>query len=404
MNAQRIRRLFAAGVAVLLGAATGASGATDEGGIPLGPVLLHPELTLSLTHDDNVTLASDGGTDDWYTVIAPGLRLVLPVARFRLQAEGGLEARTYAELEEENATNWYVGAAAGARFPGGLDFEVSERYEEEYLVASQEYGPGETSTLNTLRATAGYRVRDALRLQVGAGRTDYEYELSRDRDRVETALRGDAFWRLRSRTSAIVGAGVTRFAYDENQACDNEETRLALGLAWEATSRSTGLLEVGYEWKRYEREDRERGIEDGDYFVVLVQARHDFTSRTAAQLELSRGSDESDFVGNPYYLRSEAAAGLSHRFTTKIHGQASLRYGVDEYPHAVTYDNPYDPGHGPESGERTDRTLEGRVAVGFDATRWLTLEAAWETERRTSNFETFEYVANRVILSALAAF
>jgi hypothetical protein len=326
------------------------------------------------------------------------------VQRLRLEVEGGLEARTYDTLEAENATDWFVGAAAGANFPGGLDFRLSARHDEEYLTTSQEFGAGETSTLDTLAATVGYRVRDALRLEAGARRVGYEYERSLDRERVETALQGDVYWRFRPRTSAFLEGTVTDFDYDWSVALDNRETAVALGLAWEATSRSTALLKAGYEWKVYDAENPAIGAEDGEYFVLAAAARHEFTGRTRMELGVSRGSYESDFAGNPYYLETACSAGLWQRFTTKIGGRASLRYAVDEYPNAVAYDNPYDPADAPETDERTDRTLEAEAALGFDATRWLTLEAGATWERRTSSFATFAYDDTRLWASARAAF
>jgi hypothetical protein len=393
----------AALVVIFLGAAPAAA-ATEAGGIPLGPLLGFPALLVSLTHDDNVYLAADGEQEDWFTTVAPTLRLEFPVQRLRFEVEGGVEARTYDRLEAENATDWFVGAAAGADFPGGLDFRLSGRHDEEYLTTSQEFGAGETSTLNTLAATVGYRVRDALRLEAGARSVEYDYERSLDRERVETSLRGDVFWRFQPRTSAFLEGTVTNFDYDSNVAVDNRETAVALGLTWEATSRSTALVKAGYEWKRYDATNPAIGAEDGEYFVLAAGGRHEFTRRTALELGLSRGTYESDFAGNPYYLQTAFSAGLTQRFTTKVGGRASVRYTLDGYPNAVTYDNPYDPVHGVESGERKDHTLEAEAALGFDATRWLTLEAGATWERRTSSFATFEYDDTRLWASARAAF
>jgi hypothetical protein len=390
--------------AVLLTVGAGAPALAQEGGLPLGPALVFPRLAVTVTHDDNIYLTSDNATSDWITTVAPALRLTLPVRRFLLEAEGGVESVTYADHGGEDATNWFVGGALGAVFPGGLDFKVSGRYAEEYLSTSQEFGPGEDSKRSTLAATAGYRVRDALRFELGARSEAYGYDRSHDLERTERTLQADCFWRLRPRTSAFVEGAVTDFDYDGNSAQDGSAVMAALGVTWEATSRSAASAKVGYEWKRYDDEDPALGTEDGDYAVVSVGARHDFTRRTAVELGLARGSHESDFADNPYYLRTALSAGLTQRFTAKIYGRAALNYDLDDYPNDVTYRNPYDPGHGPESGERSDRTFGASVALGYEATRWLTLEAGWRGERRDSNFDTFEYEDNQLWLRGRAAF
>ncbi len=384
--------------------AAGAGPAAAAGGIQLGPTLLFPSVTVTATHDDNIGLTSSEQESDWITTVSPALRLALPVRRFFLECEGGLDVLTYQDNDEEDATNWFVGAAVGAEFPGGLSFKVSDRHTQRYLVSSQEYGPGEDSSLNALRAAVGFAIRDALRLEFVGLRNDYAYDLSEDRERVESSVAADLYWKFRPRTSALVELGWSDYAYDSNEAQDNAATEVALGVTWDVTARSTGFAKAGYQWKRYSDENPALGIEDGDYFTVSAGVRHTFTRRTAAELELSRSSRESDFPENPYFLSTALSAGISQRFTAKIYGRAAVRWTRDDYPNETTYVNPYDPAAGFGSGERTDDTLGGSLAVGFDVTRWLSLEAGVSAVQRDSSFDTFEYDATRVSLSAKAAF
>ena len=90
--------------------------------------------------------------------------------------------------------------------------------------------------------------------------------------------------------------------------------------------------------------------------------------------------------------------------TPKTFFRLSASYTNDDYPNATSYDNPYDPRSGLQSGTRTDTTLIAGVSLGFDMTRWLALELGYEGEWRNSTFDTFDYNANRVTLSAKAAF
>jgi hypothetical protein len=139
-------------------------------------------------------------------------------------------------------------------------------------------------------------------------------------------------------------------------------------------------------------------------FSLSAGLRHSFTSRTLAQLDFARSSQESDFPDNPYYLRTALDVGVSQRFTTKLYGRAAVQVSLDSYPNETSYENPYDPAGTVESGKRSDGVVEARLAVGFDATRWLALELAGGVQRRSSNFDTFDYDATRVSLSAKAAF
>lgn len=392
---------FLAGLALLAAAAGSASAAE---GMQLGPTLFFPAVTVTETHNDNIALTSSGQRSDWVTTVAPSLRLAVPVRRFFLEVEGGLEFVSYQDHDDENSTNWFAGGAVGGDFPGGLNFKVSDRHAQRYLVSSQEYGPGEDSSLNTLTASVGYKIREVLRLELTGTRSAYAYDDSTDRERVENAAAADLYWKFLPHTSALVEVGYHDYAYDSNEAQDNTAASVAAGLSWDVTARSTGFAKAGYEWKSYAEEDAARGTEDGQYFTLSAGVRHQFTRRTAAELEVSRGSKESDFPENPYFLRTAFSAGLSQRFTAKLYGRIAARWSRDEYPNETSYRNPFDPEAGPQSGERDDKALGGSLTLGFDVTRWLALEAGVAAEQRTSNFETFEYDATRFTVSAKAAF
>lgn len=391
-----------AGSLLLLAPAAQTLAAGD--GIQAGPTLLFPTLTVTETYDDNIGLTSRDEQDDMITSVAPAMRMVLPVRRFYLEAEGGLDFRSYADFDDENSTNWFVGASGGAEFPGGLSFKVGDTHAERWLPSSQEYGPGEDTSLNTLRATAAFAVRNALRLEAAWTRAEYTFDLSTRRERVENNVQADLYWKFRPRLSAILEAGFSDYAYDSNTAQDGTATQLALGLSWDVTAKSTGFAKAGYQWKSYEDENPAGGIEDDGYYTVSAGLRHAFTNRTTAQVDVERSSHESDFSGNPYYLRTAIDVSASQRFTAKVYGRAGVRYAHDAYPNETSYDNPFDPADRIESEKRTDDWVEGRLALGFDVTRWLALELGYALAQRASNFDTFDHDVNRVSLSAKAAF
>lgn len=374
-------------------------------GIKQGPTMVFPTLSVTETYNDNIGLSSGNEESDWVTSVAPAIRLVLPVQRFFLEAEGGLDFRRYVDNDDENGTDWSVGAAAGADFPGGLSFKVGDKHTARHLVGSQEYGPGEDHSQNTLRATVAYTVSEALRLELTGLRMAYTYDRSLSRERVESSLQTGASWKFQPSLSAVFEAAYTGYAYDSNTVQDGSAIQFALGLSWAITAKSTGFAKAGYQIKQYDDENAAAGIENVNYLTASAGLRHFFTSKTLVQVDLLRASQESDFPENPYYLRTAVGASFSQRFTSKIYGRAGLRYSGDDYPNEVTYTNPYDTtGTSPQTGKRSDGTLSGNLAVGFDVTRWLSVELAYGYDQRSSNVDTFDYNATQVSLSAKAAF
>lgn len=378
--------------------------AAADGGFPLGPAQVFPTLIVTETYDVNYGLISEETERDWVTSISPGLRLVLPVRRFQLGAQAGVDVVRYSANDGENNTQWFVGASAGAEFPGGLSFKVGDTHTHRYLVTSLEFGAGEESTLNKLEGTVSYTTHRGFQLELSGLRSTYAFDRSAGLERAESTVRAALYAKFRPSISVGLEGSSTEYSYESNDVQDGSAMQVALGLVWEITGKSTGFANAGYQWKRYDREDQSLGTEAAGYYTLTAGLRHSLISRTAVQVDLTRASQESGFLGNPYFIRTALRATIAHRFTTKLYARAGLLYGDDEYPHRVTYTNPYDPGSRTQTGTRTDTTIGGNLAVGFDYSRWLTLELAYADERRTSAFDTFEYEAGRVSLSAKAAF
>lgn len=398
------KTLLGIATAACLLAATAAGARAAGDGLGLGPVRMFPALGVTETYEDNVFLTSPGEETDWVTTISPALRFVLPVRRFLLELGGQVDIVRHADFDDEDATNWSVHASLGADFPGGLSFEVTEDYRDRYLIGTQEYGPGEDSVHATTGAKVGYNIRDAFRVELAWHSNLYLFDASANRERTENAYQAGLFWRFRPRVSALAEFAWADYAYDSNLNQDNTATQAALGVTWDFTTRSTGTAKVGYQWKRYADEDEALGTENTSSYVVAVGLRHTLTRRTSADLDLSRSFQESDFPGNPYFVQTEAKAGVTQRFTYKVRGSASVGFRRAEYPKDTTYVNPFDAGNQTIRGERTDNILTGRLSAGYAFRDWLDFEVAWSHARRASNFDTFEYTANQVSLGVRAAF
>jgi len=415
----RLVSVLAAWIVATAPAAVALAAAGD--GIRLGPTLLLPVLSVDALYDSNIHLVSEDPDGGWVTTLAPSLNVVLPIRRFFLTAEGGLEFKQYSGIDQDDYTDWFVGGAVGADFPGGLSFKVDDRQTNRFLVGSQEFGVdlaatsptsaqdylinGEDYQVNTLNAMAAYAIRDALKVEISGTRSDLRYSVSDRRQRVETTVRGDLFWRFRPKTSAFVEGSYADYAYDTNLDQDNNALQVALGLIWDVTEKSSGTLKGGYQWKRYADADPTRGIEDGSYYTVSVGVKHAFTPRTVFNLDLLRASQESDYPRNPYFLRNTVDVSLMQRLTPKFYGRVSARYGVEDYPNEVSFVNPFDPTGTPaETGVREDTGYAWSASLGYDLTRWLSFKVEYGSVRRNSSFDTFDYDVNRLSLGAKAAF
>ena len=78
-------------------------------------------LSVTGTYDDNFYLTSDNPESGWETTISPSLRLMLPVQRFYLNAEGGLDYSHRATSASRRRTTRTGSSAARSApiFPAG---------------------------------------------------------------------------------------------------------------------------------------------------------------------------------------------------------------------------------------------------------------------------------------------
>ena len=320
------------------------------------------------------TSPADGEQEDWFTTVAPALRLELPVQRLRLDVRGRPRGAHLRQTRGGERHRLVRGRRGGRELPGraGLQVERAPRRGVPHHVPGvRRRGDQHAEHPRGRPSATGCATRCASRRARGASST------------ITSAASTGSGWRPRCRGTCSGGSvpAPRRSSRGPSRTSTTTGTsrwttgrpHVALGLAWEATSRSTALVKAGYEWKRYDAETRRSGPRTAN---TSSSPRAPATSSRAARGSSSAspaGRTSRTSPGTPTTSQTACSAGLRQRFTTKIDGRASLRYAVDEYPNAVAYDNPYDPVDVVESGERTDRTLEAEAALGFDATRWLTL-------------------------------
>ena len=249
-----------------------------------------------------------------------------------------------------------------------------------------------------------YAIRNALRLELSGIRSELYYSVSDRRRRVESTVQADVYWKFRPTISGLLEGSYEDFGYDSNTAQNNTATQAALGLLWDVTAKSTGSAKLGYQWKSYGNQDPTIGTENSGYYTVALGLKHFFTPRTVLGIDISHASQESDFPDNPYFLRTAVDANLSMRLTSKTYARARAGYSYDEYPNEASFVNPFDKNAKVETDVRKETTFSCGVTLGFDVTRWLSLELEYGYGNRDSSFDTFDYEVNQVSLSAKAAF
>ncbi len=397
--------------------------ALAAGNIKVGGLRVYPYLTFEETYDSNIYLLSDQEVDSWISRLKPELLLALPMDDFNLEVGGWVKWNWYhgdeqvilsrgtatssgvilpgtpivLDPSDQDSTDWGISGSFEGAFPGGLSFLVRDAYSQKWLVATQEFGPGEDLKLNELRGNLGFDIADRFRVDLDYYNNNFDFELNVERDRVENIFAATLYWHFKPKTSLLLEVDYGDFNYDnlDFQGFDrsNYAVQIFGGVTWRVTGKSTGEFKGGYQVKRY---DDDTFQPDGEYGVVEGIARHYFTSRTNIQLALSRGTVEAYSFENPYYVSNRLYGELNQKFTAKLYGRVSAEYMDHDYPNDTTVLG--------VTKSRNDDIVALGLAAGFDIRRWLNLELRYDYEDRNSNFFIYEYSVNQFTFAARGAF
>jgi hypothetical protein len=157
-----------------------------------------------------------------------------------------------------------------------------------------------------------------------------------------------------------------------------------LGLRGDLTAKLSSTFYGGYLWRVADHASQPGW--NGFSFGGDVTYRP--TERTTITLAAERRPQESTFLTTPFYVTSNATVTAQHQLLPKLSVGARIGGGVNDYATKQTVD------------EVTDWRGDWFLAVGLQADYsiqpWLRLGFEYLRTSRGSNFDTFDYVDNRI--------
>lgn len=385
---------------------------------------VHPFLTITEYYTDNLFNTDSNKESEFYTVFSPGVWFALPASRqpfLRLNtlntAPGGLDVsrlnmeyerrlqayalyradiREYGEHSEENRVDHRGEALLRYNFRGGLSLQIDDIYEKNQDPYST--GAAQERELDQFQSNLAHLQIDYAigpRLQI---RGDYSYYLldysdvrNAFRERDDNAFALSLFYRLLPKTSAILLYEHIDIDYDWDILIDSKESHYYAGFEWDMTAKSRGRFMLGYGEKDFSAgNDSNEGELLGE-----IQLDHRFSRKTAAFLQATRKTNESDIEGVAYIVTHRVQLGLRHRMTARLRGSCDFFYLRDSYQGTITIDN--------LQGDRVDDYYGAGLAVAYAPLRWLNLTLGYRYRDRSSNFTQYDYQSNTVYLTLAAA-
>jgi hypothetical protein len=385
---------------------------------------IHGFLSVAEQWTDNLFYTSDDTESDFVTFVSPGIRLSLPGTKEELltvagstTAPGGMsfgrmnvgggrsfqaylsytpEFEFYAENKDEDITTHLANGLLSWRLRSGLALELIDQF----TVGYQEYDEGlsisrDGYTSNLVAFDVLYPVGSKLDLRVDFQNYQIAYDATEDadRDRTDRNLSTYVFYKVRSKSSVFVQYQQIDIEYDldSGKIDDSVDQQWFGGFHWDLTAKSSGAVKIGNGEKKFD----DPALGSMSDFVFEAQIKHNFTPKTAASLMGYRRQEETTIKTIDYTLTQFVGLNLAQKMTYRIQATLDLDYTLKEYKGGVVITG--------DARQRDDQTYSVTAGLNYAPRGWLSFGLEYGYQERDSNFNAFDYTANRVLLRITGA-
>ena len=366
-----------------------------DGGIRLGPVIVHPGVSVSETYTDNYFLEpEDQERSDWITTLTPHLDVILPFRRHSFEINYHSDIFRNAKRGEYDIEHHYAGGTLTLDFPGGLIVKAGHQF------AAQSNPPTFLGDVfkkfqrHRSSLEAEYRFSDRYSVGMAYAHTIRRFDRTvfEDDDYDQDSLALDIYYKILPKTSMFVEGGWDFTRYPERGPISNDSNRYRvwMGLRTNATAKIVGILKGGWTYKVWDDEDAGDNI---SMFGMEGDLYYDITPRTRMSLVMFRRVNDTSTTTteNVAYGTSYTVTGGSFRLRQSIGKRLSV-FGLAGAELAKYNEE------GAVGKRREDTKLYASVGGDYRLWQWLTLGFNYRYTNNDSNFNTEDFVENRVMM------
>ena len=371
-------------------------GAVDrDRGIHLGPVIVHPGVSVSETYTDNYFLEPENDErSDWITTLTPYLDVIVPFRRHSFEVSYHSDIFRNAKRSQYDIEHHYVGGKLTLDFPGGLIVNAEHQYA---AMSNPPVALGDVyKKFQRHRSSfdAEYRFSDRYTVGMAYAHTMRRFDRTvfneDDYDQDSVAL--DIYYRILPKTSMFIEGGWDYTRYPERGPISNDSDRYRvwMGMRTNATAKIVGVLKGGWTYKDWK--DKAAG-DNISTFGMEGDLYYDITPRTRMSLVMFRRVEDTSrtTTENLAYGTSYTLSGGSFRLRQSI-GQRLSVFGLAGAEYAKYNEA------GLFGKRREDTKLYAGVGGDYRLWRWLTLGFNYRYTDNDSNFNSEDYKENRVMM------
>lgn len=362
------------------------------GVLRLGPMAIHPYLTLSEAYSDNVFFVKEGKAHDFITTLAPGVYLELPVRAHTLSLNANMAYTAYEKYSSQDTVDYSVSGKGNFELGSLFNLKLSDTYMHSHEPASSSAtGVIEKFDNNAATASLTYLLANVSKVRLEYTMNNWSYETEKFRSRAEDLVSAYIYYRIMPKTSVFLEYDFKDVSfYDKSNGLDNKVESGFLGFTWEPSVKSSVTIKGGYLWKDFDLSSQG----SVNTWTASVDANYHFSDFTSIKLIASRNVNESAILGTTYYITTGLSGELTQKFLERLLGVARGSYWVDKYSNSIVG----------QAEARKDKTASAGLGVRYFLLRWLESDLDYNHANKISNVSGINYTENREMLSVKAAF
>ena len=352
-------------------------------GVELGPLKVHPSLSIKEEYNNNIFLESEHEKADWITIFTQEILLELPIWDYRFQLDYQADLIKYADYGEYDTDDHRISTLLDFEFPVGLDLECAYEFISSSTPPDWEGDVRNDYYHNMASLEASYGISEIYKAQLkyknktkdyesmpfGPGyRMLYDPELDNYTENDYSAI---LFYHLSPLTSLLFEYG---FANKNRTSkgllsTDSDTHRVWVGAKWEADALVSGTIKGGYYQRAYDDPDDWSGI------ALLGDLTYSMTPLTTFTLALSREAKDALVTANSvyveawpygsYYISTRVRLSVNHQFPHRFSASAHISYRNNDFQEEGYYEGKKRKDDCIDLGWGIDYAIQDRLGCGM---------------------------------------
>lgn len=373
-------------------------------GIKLGGLVLHGAMKAREELDTNVFLTNDNRKFDAITVLAPSGGIEIPLGDNMISADYEGSMYLYGNYPDQNHYD------QKARLLGELNLtrykitlkdtynDFTDRSADENSRRIQRRinngRVGISTQMNKLGFDVGYT-----NLWEVYGQPDdiiFNNITYRDKDRFTNMVDAAVSYRFWPKTSLFFESDLGFITYyNSSLPPDSIFVDFLVGARGRPTNKTRVNIKGGIRYQNYSKSDV---MNDKFFFGPVASGGFDFyiNDNNILNFGVDMRVLESTYANMNYYYANMVGMKYKHMFTEKLSTTPYAFYQLSLYP-GKTVEN------GVEA-KRYDNLYGFGLSVRYDVRKWVSAEIKYEYTQRSSKFDIYDYLDNRVLFNGTVGF